>query len=46
MNIIIYDGIVVVLGFTTLLISQVIRVAFYSEREMFDKCCSETLISA
>ena len=34
------------LGFTTLLTSQVISVAFYSEREKFEKCCSEALISA
>ena len=34
------------LGFTTLLTSQVISVAFYSEREKSDKFCSETLISA
>ena len=33
------------LGFTTLLISQVITVAFYSEREKSDKFCSEALIS-
>ena len=36
----------VVLGFTTLLTSQVISVAFYSECEKSDKFCSETLISA
>ena len=36
----------VVLGFTTLLTSQVISVAFYSEREKADKFCSEALISA
>ena len=30
---------VVDLGFTTLLTSQVIGVAFYSEREKFDKFC-------
>ena len=34
------------LGFTTLLTSQVISAAFYSEREKFDKFCSEALISA
>ena len=34
------------LGFTTLLKSQVISVAFYSEREKSDKFCSEALISA
>ena len=34
------------LGFTTLLTSQVISVAFYTEREKSDKFCSETLISA
>ena len=34
------------LGFTTLLTSQVINVAFYSEREKYDKFCSEVLISA
>ena len=32
------------LGFTTLLTSQVISVAFYSEREKSDKCCSEAVI--
>ena len=37
--------VVEVLGFTTLLISQVISVAFYSERETSDKFCSEALIS-
>ena len=31
----------VVLGFTTLLTSQVIKVTFYSEREKSDKFCSE-----
>ena len=36
----------VVLGFTTLLISQVIVVAFYSERKKDDKFCSEALITA
>ena len=35
--------VVVVLGFTTLLTSEVISVAFYSEREMSDKFCSEAL---
>ena len=34
------------LGFTSHLTSQVIIVAFYSEREKSDKFCSETLISA
>ena len=34
------------LGFTTHLTSQVIRVAFYSERVKSDKFCSEALISA
>ena len=34
------------LGFTTLLTSQVISVAFYSEREKSHKFCSEALISA
>ena len=34
------------LGFTMLLTSQVIRVAFYSEQEKSDKCCSEVLILA
>ena len=34
------------LGFTTLLTSQVISVAFYSEREKSDKFCSEAVISA
>ena len=38
--------VVVDLGFTTLLTSQVISVAFYSEREKSDKFCSEALISA
>ena len=33
-------------GFTMLLTSQVISVAFYSERENSDKFCSEALISA
>ena len=36
----------VVLGVTTLLTSQVINVAFYSEREMSDNFFSEVLISA
>ena len=36
---------VVVLGFTTLETSLVISVAFDSEREKFDKFCSEALIS-
>ena len=40
-------GVVVVdWGFTTLLTSQVIIVAFYSEREKTEKFCSEALISA
>ena len=39
-------GVVVDLGFTTLLTSQVISVAFYSEGENSDKLCSEALISA
>ena len=40
-------GVVVVdWGFTTLLTSQVISVAFYSEHEKPDKFCSEALISA
>ena len=34
------------LGFTTLLTSQVISVAFHSERETSDKFCSAALISA
>ena len=34
------------LGFTTLLTSQAINVAFYSEREKSGKFCSEALISA
>ena len=38
-------AVVVVLGFTTLLTSQVISAAFYSERENYDKFCSEALIS-
>ena len=33
-----------VLGFTTLLTSQVISVAFYRERQKSDKFCSEALI--
>ena len=33
-------------GFPTLLTSQIISVAFYSEREKADKFCSEVLISA
>ena len=33
-------------GFTTLLTSQVISIAFYSEREKSDKFCSEALILA
>ena len=35
-----------VVGFTTLVTSQVISIAFYSEREKSDKICSEALISA
>ena len=38
--------VVVSLGFTTLLTSQVISVAFYIEREKSDKFCSEAVISA
>ena len=38
--------VVVVLGFTTLLTSQVISVAFYSKREKSDKFFLEALISA
>ena len=38
--------VVVVLGFTTPLTSQIISVAFYSERGKSDKFCSEALISA
>ena len=34
------------MGFTTLLTSQVMKVAFYSEREKSDKFCSEPLILA
>ena len=34
------------LCFTTLLTSQIISVVFYSEREISDKFCSESLISA
>ena len=37
--------VVVVLGCTTLLTSQVISVAFYSEREKYDKFCLKALIS-
>ena len=37
---------VVVSGFTALLTSQVISVAFYSECEKSDKFCFEALISA
>ena len=38
--------VVIDLGLTTLITSQVIGVAFYSEREKSDKFCSEALISA
>ena len=38
--------VVVDLGFTSLLTSQTISVAFYSEHEKSDKFCSEALISA
>ena len=38
--------VVVVFGFTSLLTSLVISVAFYSEREKSDKFCSEALILA
>ena len=38
--------VVVDLDFTTLLTSQVISVALYSERENSDKFCSEAPISA
>ena len=38
--------VVVELGFTTLLTSQIIVVAFYSECGKSDKFCSEALISA
>ena len=38
--------VVVYLGFTMLLTSQVIRVTFYSEREKPNKFCSEALILA
>ena len=38
--------VVVDLGFTTLLTSQVISTAFYSEREKSDKFSSEAVISA
>ena len=38
--------VVVGLGFTTFLTSQVISIAFYSEHEKSDKFCSETQISA
>ena len=40
-----YVVVVVDLGFTTLLTTQVISVDFYSEREKSDKFCSEALIS-
>ena len=40
------NAIVVYLGFTMLLISQVISIAFYSEREKSNRFCSEALISA
>ena len=40
------DVVVVDLGFTTLLPSHIISIAFYSEREKFNKFCSEALISA
>ena len=36
----------VILSVTKLLTSQIITVAFYGEREMSDKFCSEALISA
>ena len=39
-------SLLVYLGFTTLLTSQVIYVAFYSEREKSENFCSEALISA
>ena len=39
-------AVVVDLGFTTLLTSQVISMTFYSEREKSDKFCSEVLVSA
>ena len=38
--------VVVDVGFTTLLTSQVIRIAFHSEREQSDKFCLEALILA
>ena len=41
-----YAVVLVVLGFTTFVTSQVICVAFYSEREKSDEFCSEALISA
>ena len=45
-KILVFYVVVVDLGFTTLLTSQVIIVAFYYEREKSDKFCSEVLISA
>ena len=38
--------VIVDLGFKTLLTSQVISIAFYSEREKSDKFCSEAVIPA
>ena len=41
-----YGIVVVNLGFMTLVTSQVISIAFYSEREKSNKVSSEALISA
>ena len=41
-----FSVVVVVLDFTMHLTSQVISIAFYSEREKSDKFCSEALIAA
>ena len=46
-RIVILSTVVVIgLDFTTLLTSQVISVAFYSDREKSDRFCSEALVSA
>ena len=40
------EEVVLDLGFTALLTSKVVSVAFYGEREKSEKFCSEALISA
>ena len=45
-SIVVVVVVVVVLDFTALLTSQVVSVAFHSEREKSDKFCLEALISA